>query len=107
MTEFEHNCFDALNEEDGLSFFYKSWVRKEAVVKAWGKGIDDNLNQLDVSGRRPCGDDEQAPIHDMVLEKLFFSPAMILRLVLGRGLRSTVSSLVLWSDNILLCSSSG
>ena len=59
MSSFEYNCFEALNEEERLPLFYKCWVRKEAVVKAWGRGIDDNLNQLDVSGHHPSSDDEQ------------------------------------------------
>lgn len=37
-----------LTAENKNKTFYKLWTRKEAIVKATGKGIDDNLVEIDV-----------------------------------------------------------
>jgi 4'-phosphopantetheinyl transferase len=37
---------DVLNSNDKLRTFYKLWTRKEAIVKATGKGIDDHFPEI-------------------------------------------------------------
>lgn len=48
MTTIEYLQFLELDKEAKELFFYKCWVRKEAVVKAWGTGIDQNLSKIPV-----------------------------------------------------------
>lgn len=48
MTGTEYRQFMNSTPDEQTLFFYKCWVRKEAVVKAWGKGIDDNLCDIAV-----------------------------------------------------------
>ncbi len=69
MTGHEFDSFNALGEVERLSFFYKCWVRKEAVVKAWGKGIDDNLDKLDVMGEDICCGAKKTTIYDEYWKK--------------------------------------
>lgn len=36
------------NAADSVSAFYYLWTRKEALIKAWGTGMQDNLKQISV-----------------------------------------------------------
>jgi 4'-phosphopantetheinyl transferase len=48
MTPAEYRFFAACDDQDRTAYFYRCWVRKEAVVKAWGTGISDSLNTFAV-----------------------------------------------------------
>ena len=37
---------------------FKCWVRKEAIVKAWGMGIDDSLNKIQAMDYAASGSDK-------------------------------------------------
>lgn len=45
----ENNLLDAVPEKERLAMFFKFWTRKEAVIKATGKGISYPMEKLDVS----------------------------------------------------------
>ncbi|HLT33962.1 MAG TPA: 4'-phosphopantetheinyl transferase superfamily protein [Aquaticitalea sp.] len=42
------------NSKDKRYWFYKFWTRKEAIVKAVGKGIDDELHKIPVTEGNHC-----------------------------------------------------
>lgn len=49
-TVFNSTEIDQINTSDNKSYtFFQFWTRKEAVVKAIGKGIDDNLCKISVT----------------------------------------------------------
>jgi phosphopantetheinyl transferase len=48
MTKSEYRKFMRRDDTGKLRFFYTCWVRKEATVKAWGRGIDDDLCKIRV-----------------------------------------------------------
>lgn len=50
MSNQEFLEFKTLDLINRIEFFFRCWVRKEAVVKAWGMGINDELNDIDVVG---------------------------------------------------------
>ncbi|AFH50190.1 Phosphopantetheinyl transferase [Ignavibacterium album JCM 16511] len=41
------------NRNDQTNLFYKIWTRKEALVKASGKGISDDLSQINIITDKP------------------------------------------------------
>lgn len=43
-----HECNAISKANDSTQTFFKFWTRKEAIVKMTGKGIDGNLNRLQV-----------------------------------------------------------
>jgi 4'-phosphopantetheinyl transferase len=45
----ETNCLHGLPAEQRLEAFFNCWTRKEAYLKALGRGLDDNLDQIEVS----------------------------------------------------------
>jgi phosphopantetheinyl transferase len=44
----ERRCMEQASLEDGLALFKRCWTRKEAVLKATGEGLHDNLQTIDV-----------------------------------------------------------
>jgi 4'-phosphopantetheinyl transferase len=53
MSRQERFIYKIQKPADRLDYFYRCWVRKESVVKAWGKGIDEafcDLNVMDDAG---------------------------------------------------------
>lgn len=48
MTDKEYQRFLDLDKTRQTQFFYTCWVRKEAIVKSWGKGVDDDLCNIPV-----------------------------------------------------------
>ncbi|MDA9762187.1 4'-phosphopantetheinyl transferase superfamily protein, partial [Desulfobacterales bacterium] len=48
MISNEYKRFKELDKNRQVKFFFKCWVRKEAVVKAWGTGIEQNLSEIRV-----------------------------------------------------------
>ena len=45
----EQRCLLALSSEQRREAFFHGWTRKEAYLKALGRGLDDGLNQIEVS----------------------------------------------------------
>jgi len=45
----EKDCLLALPEEQRREAFFNCWTRKEAYLKAIGSGLDDQLDQIEVS----------------------------------------------------------
>jgi len=44
----ECRCIERATEEHGLALFKRCWTRKEAILKATGEGLNDNLHAIDV-----------------------------------------------------------
>jgi 4'-phosphopantetheinyl transferase len=49
FSEREGRCLHELPEEQRLQAFFNCWTRKEAYLKAIGRGLDDGLNRIEVS----------------------------------------------------------
>ena len=49
MTRGEYGLFRGCDGRARLDFFYRCWVRKEAVVKAWGSGIESDFETISVA----------------------------------------------------------
>ncbi len=49
FSSLEYDCFNQCHDDIRSRVFYTCWTRKEAVVKATGKGIAYGLNKFDVS----------------------------------------------------------
>jgi 4'-phosphopantetheinyl transferase len=49
FSEAEATILKSLADEDRLKCFYETWTRKEAFIKAVGKGLSIPLDQFDVS----------------------------------------------------------
>jgi len=49
FSEREGRCLHELPEEQRLEAFFNCWTRKEAYLKAIGRGLDDGLNRIEVS----------------------------------------------------------
>jgi 4'-phosphopantetheinyl transferase len=45
----ENSLLNNIHEKDRLAMFFKFWTRKEAIVKATGKGVSFPMEQVDVS----------------------------------------------------------
>jgi 4'-phosphopantetheinyl transferase len=55
-TEVEWNCI--ANDNDPLYQFYRYWTRKEAIIKADGRGMHLPLNTFDVSSTQVISDSD-------------------------------------------------
>jgi len=44
----ERRCIEQVPKDSGLALFKRCWTRKEAVLKATGKGLSDDLQTIDV-----------------------------------------------------------
>ncbi len=50
LTPAEYMFFSTLEKEEKISFFFDQWTKKEALVKAYGKGLSYPINTLEVMG---------------------------------------------------------
>jgi 4'-phosphopantetheinyl transferase len=56
LSDLEMESFRATKSLDRARWWIRAWVRKEAVLKAWGQGISDRLPyEIDVSRDRVSG----------------------------------------------------
>ncbi len=49
LSSCEADYYNTLSKEKKKQFFFLSWVRKEALIKAQGKGVGENLSHSTVS----------------------------------------------------------
>lgn len=52
MCHGEYLTYLSLGSEEQVEYFYRSWVRKEAVTKAWGSGLISDLREFSVMGKK-------------------------------------------------------
>ena len=51
MHHSEYLTYLSLRSEEQVKYFYRCWVRKEAVTKAWGSGLISDLREFSVMGK--------------------------------------------------------
>ena len=51
MRHSEYLTYLSLRSEEQVEYFYRCWVKKEAVTKAWGSGLISDLREFSVMGK--------------------------------------------------------
>lgn len=54
FTEAEYKKLNTMPEIEQKSVFYTTWTRKEAIIKALGKGLSHSLNQVVIDASNKC-----------------------------------------------------
>lgn len=75
LSETEYSQFLTLKPEERCLAFYRAWTRKEAILKAMGKGLYFPVNQLEVSFLMP----EKVKIKKIFGEVFFLKDGSCLR----------------------------
>ena len=54
FTENEKEYLKKLDKKETVMAFYRGWVRKESIIKAWGTGLTHPVNQLETCLNKPA-----------------------------------------------------
>lgn len=85
----ERHYIDRAPSDSGLALFKRCWTRKEAILKATGKGLSDNLQSINV-----CLDQDEPVLDHPASLRLIHLPADEAQVTVALALNPSLSGVV-------------